>query len=101
MKKSFVTPILKKIARELGVRIEVEPRYQYAGRFVLADGSYRYFRGTNIDINPLGASEIAQDKDYAQYFLQASGYPVPKSQAFLTRHWSKTTQVRRSVTEAG
>ncbi len=74
MKKSFVTPILKKIARELAVRIEVEPRYQYAGRFVLADGSYRYFRGTNMDINPLGASEIAQDKDYAQYFLQKTGY---------------------------
>ena len=89
MKKSFVTPILKTIAKRIGVKMHIEPEYGYVAQIELSDGRKRYFRNTNFDINLLGASEIAKDKAYAAYFMKRMGYPVPTGKAFFTREWAK------------
>lgn len=73
MKQSFVSPILKKLAKRAGVKVNIEPRYGYAGQIVFKNGKKRYFRTTCFDLNPLGASEIAKDKNYASYFLKKMG----------------------------
>jgi len=67
----------------MGITINIEPRYGYVGQIVLPDGRKRYFRGTNFDLNPLGASEIARDKAYAAYFMCLMGYPVVEGRQFL------------------
>ena len=90
MKKAFVTPILKKIAKRIGVKMHVESEYGYVAQIELRDGRKRYFRNTNFDINLLGASEIAKDKAYAAYFMKRMGYPVPTGRAFFTKEWAKT-----------
>lgn len=96
MKKSFVSPILEKIAKRLGVTINIEPKYRYVGQIVLSDGRKRYFRNTNFDLNPLGASEVARDKSYASYFMGLMGYPVPRGQEFFTEHWCQIIGSRRN-----
>lgn len=89
MKKSFVVPILEKLAKELGVRLEIEPRFGYVARIVLPDGRRRYLRNTVFDLNGSGATEIAKDKAYAAHFLSLDGYPVPQGDSFATREWAK------------
>lgn len=84
MKQSFVTPIIEKVARELGVQITT------------ASGRRIYFRGTNFDINSLGASEIARDKAYAAYFMKRLGYPTPAGEEFFTKRWCSIIGSRRN-----
>lgn len=95
MKKSFVTPIIERVARQLKLRVRVEPKYGYAGQLLRRDGQARYFRGSRFDLNPLGASEIAQDKAYAAFFLDGWGYPVPRGAEFFTPRWCETIRSRR------
>lgn len=96
MKTSRVTSILAKVARRMGVQIHIEPRYGFAGQICLPNGQKRYFRGAHFDMNGLGASEIAQDKDFAAHFLKLMGYPVPRGQAFFTRRWCEAIGSRRT-----
>lgn len=100
MKKSFVSPILKKLARRAGVTVRIEPRYGYAGQITLKNGRRKYFINTNFDLNPLGASEVARDKDYADYFLREMGYPTPRSEAFFSPRWLKIIGSRRGIQAA-
>ena len=94
MKKKTVTPILgqvlMKIAPTIGASVVIEPRWQVVGQINFKNGRRRYFRGSCIDINTLGAAEIAQDKDYANMFMTQMGYPVvPKSKTFFTESFAK------------
>jgi hypothetical protein len=64
--------------------IQVEPVYGYVGRIVYRDGTVRFFRGSSMGVNRLGASEIARDKGYTKYFLEQLGYSTPRGQVFLS-----------------
>ncbi len=88
MKRSFVVPIIEKVAKDMGVEVHIEP-WGYAGTLVLPDGRKRYFRGASFDLNTLGASEIAKDKDYAAYFLKRLGYKVPDGTTFFAPKWAE------------
>ncbi len=100
MKKSFVSPILARLAKRAGVKVLLEPRFGYAGQIIRKDGSKSYFRGSNFDLNGQGAAEIAQDKDYANFFLASMNYPVIEGRAFFSPRWSRVVQMRNSVREA-
>ena len=89
MKPSFVSPIIKKLARKAGVKVVLEPNYQYAGQIELPDGRRRYFKGTSFDLNPLGATEIAKDKAYATFFMKRLGYRTIEGDSFFTVEWSR------------
>ncbi len=100
MKNAFATPLLKRLAPKAGVKIDIEPTYRYAGQITLRNGTKKYFRGTNFDLNPLGASEIATDKTYAAYFMKKMKYRVLEGQAFFSREWAKTIGSRRDRSAA-
>jgi len=95
MKEALATPILQRLARKAGVKIVTEPKYAYAGQIILADGTRSYFLGTRFDLNPLGASEIAKDKSYAQYFLQVLGYPTIEGESFFSPEWAERVRIAR------
>jgi len=82
MKKPFVGRLFSKLARKAGVRVHLEPHYGIVGQIVLPRGRTKYFRNTNFDLNPLGATEVAKDKDYAAYFMRGMDYPVVEGKAF-------------------
>lgn len=88
MKPSFVTPLIEKVCRDMGITVHMEPQ-GYVGMLVRPDGKVRYFRGPSFDLNTLGATEVARDKDYAAYFLRRAGYPVPEGRAFFTNRWAR------------
>ncbi len=93
MRRKTITPILgqvlKKIAPSIGATVVIEPRWQVVGQITFQNGRRRYFRGSCIDLNSLGASEIAKDKDYANMFMNQMGYPiVPGSRTFFKKDFA-------------
>lgn len=93
MKKKTVTPllgkVLQKIAPRIGADIIMEPEWKIVGQIIYKSGQKRYFRYSSLDLNPLGASEIARDKDYANFFMRKMGYPiVPGSKTFYSSEWA-------------
>jgi D-alanine-D-alanine ligase-like ATP-grasp enzyme len=97
MKKKTVTPllgqVLQKIASRIGATVIMEPKWKIVGQIVYQGGQKRYFRYSSLDLNPLGASEIAKDKDYANFFMKRMGYPiVPGSKTFYSNEWAKAIQ---------
>lgn len=100
MKKPFVSEIFASLADEVGVKVNLDPDYKFAGQIILPDGRKRYFRDTHMDINPLGASEIAEDKDYAAYFIANLGYPTVSGEKFYSKEWCKVIGSDRGIDAA-
>lgn len=92
---SFAAKLFKRVAARAGVKVHVEP-YGYAGQITFRDGTNRYFRTTNFDLNTLGASETARDKDFANYFMRRMGYPVIEGKAFYSPRWSRKLKSNRN-----
>lgn len=93
-----MSPLLKKLAPRIGARVFLEPEWGVVGQIVFKSGAKSYFRYNSIDLNPLGATEISKDKDYANFFLKSQGYcVVPGSRAFFSDEWSKTIHSKRNI----
>ena len=84
----FITRVLIELFEEGSLpnvgSIQIEPVYGYVGRIVYRNGAVRFFRGSSMGLNRLGASEIAKDKGYTKYFLEQLGYKTPRGQVFLS-----------------
>lgn len=80
--------ILKKIAPKIGATVLLEPEWGVVGQIIFRNGRHSFFRYNTLDLNPMGSSEIARDKDYANFFMMGMGYPiVPGSRTFFSDQW--------------
>ncbi len=100
MKKPLVSILLKKIAPKIGAQVNLEPKYGWAGQIVFKNGRRRYFRASTIDLNPVGSSDIAKDKDFATYFMRKMGYPVVTGETFFSGEWADTVGSDRNIDAA-
>ena len=106
MKKKKITPLLgqvfQKIAPRIGATVVMEPHWNIVGQIIFKNGRKRYFRYSSLDLNSLGASEIAKDKDYANFFMKRMSYPtVPGSKTFFSNSWAKAIgSPRRNIDAA-
>lgn len=100
MKHSSIAPLFKKSARQLGIKLVIEPRFGFAGQIILKNGNKRYFRGSNFDLNTLGATEIVRDKDWATFFLKNMGYRTIPGDAFFSPSWCRTIGSTRGIDAA-
>ena len=91
-RESFILgSIIKKIAPSIGASVLLEPTWRIAGQITFKNGKRSYFRFNTLDLNPVGASDIAKDKDYATFFMQSLGYRViPNSKVFFSKSWGET-----------
>src|SRR3989344_1329346 len=97
---SFVGGLLKKLGKKHGIKVALEPMWGFAGQVTTKKGGKRYFRGQALDLNTLGASEIAADKDYAAFFMKKMGYPLAKGEAFFSDAWAKVLKSPRNMNAA-
>lgn len=82
--------MLQKIAPRIGAKILMEPLWEITGQITFKSGQRSYFRYNTLDLNPMGSSEIAKDKDYSNFFMNHMGYPiVPGSKTFFSDTWAK------------
>ena len=92
--------ILQKLAPQIGAKVVIEPDWQIAGQIIFKNGRKRYFRYSSLDLNPLGATEIAKDKDYANFFMKKMGYPTIPGRAFFSPAWSRAIKSSRNIEAA-
>ncbi len=104
MKRKIINPILgelfQKIAPQIGAKIVMEPEWGVVGQITYKNGKKRYFRYTSIDLNTLGSSELAKDKDYANFFMKKMGYPTIPGKTFFAKHWCQTINSKRNTSAA-
>lgn len=82
--------ILRKIAPEIGATVFMEPEWEIVGQITFRSGQRSYFKYNTLDINPVGASDIAKDKGYSYFFMERMGYPiVPGSKTFFSNQWAE------------
>lgn len=89
--------LLKKLARKVGATVLIEPEWGVVGQITFPNGKRRYFRYNTLDLNPVGASDVAKDKDYAAFFMRKLGYPVIQGKTFFSREWAKTIGSKRDI----
>lgn len=94
--------LFKKLAPRIGASVFLEPEWEIAGQITFKSGKKSYFRYNALDLNPVGASDIAKDKDYANLFMRRLGYPiVPDSKTFFSKEWGQVIGVcRRTIDDA-
>lgn len=97
---SIIAPILKKLAPQVGAKIIVEPEWGVAGQIIFKNGKKRYFRYSSLDLNTLGASEIAKDKDYANFFMKKMGYPTITGDTFFSNYWCEVIGSHKNIKAA-
>jgi D-alanine-D-alanine ligase-like ATP-grasp enzyme len=96
-----LAPMLEKLAARIGAQVLVEPEWRIAGQITFKDGRRSYFRYNTLDLNPVGASDIAKDKDYANFFMASMGYPVvPDTKAFYSDRWATAIRMPRRNIDA-
>lgn len=98
--KSILAEILIEIAPKIGARVTLEPVWGYVGQITYASGVKRYFRSSTLDINRIGASDIAKDKGYAKYFMRLEGYRTIPGQTFYSKSWAKAIRSKKDVEAA-
>ncbi len=94
--------ILRKVAPRIGATILAEPEWEIVGQITFKSGRHSYYRYNTLDLNPMGGSEIARDKDYSNFFMKAMNYPiVPGSKTFFSNQWGKAIgSPRRNIDAA-
>ncbi len=81
--------LFQKLTKQIGAKVLLEPSWGIAGQIQFASGKTSYFRYNTVDLNPVGSSDIARDKDYANFFMARLGYPtVPQSKTFFSDRWA-------------
>lgn len=85
----MLSQLFRKIGKQIGVEVELEPQWGVVGRLTYPNGLRRFFRYTTIDINTMGASEIAKDKSYAKLFMEKEGIPLIPGGCFCSPAWAR------------
>lgn len=85
----MLSQLFRKIGKQIGVQVDIEPQWGVVGRLTYPNGLRRFFRYTTIDINTMGASEIARDKSYAKMFMEKEGIPLIPGGCFCSPTWAR------------
>lgn len=99
--KPIILELIAKIAPKIGAKLLIEPEWGIVGQITFKNGKRSYFRASTMDLNPVGASDIAKDKDYANFFMEKLGYPiVPQSKTFFSREFAEKVGARNRDIDA-
>jgi len=100
LQQPLLADLFKKIGKKLGIKVSVEKQYGIVGKISYPNGVNRFFRGTTLDINTMGASEISRDKDYSKIFMKEMGYPVIPWKKFYSSRWAKQIKSNQIIEKA-
>ena len=89
--------LLQKLAPRLGAKVVLEPEWRIAGQITFKTGRKSYFRYNTLDLNPVGASDIAKDKDYANFFMRKLRYKTVPGKTFFSDEWAKAIGSKRDI----
>lgn len=96
----LLVKVFQKLAPQIGATVIVEPIWKIVGQVTFKSGKKCYFRYSTLDLNPVGASDVAKDKDYATFFMKRMGYPTVPGETFFSDDWSAAIHSPKN-TDAG
>ncbi len=99
-KLPYLTRLIKKLAPKVGASFVVEPEWGVVGQLHYKNGIVRSLRFYSLDLNRVGSSDVAKDKDYAKFFIKKNGYPVAEGETVFKDSWAKTVKSNRTITYA-
>ncbi len=92
----MLAQLLQKIAPSIGATVLIEPEWGITGQIVFKNKKHSYFRYNTLDLNQVGSSDVAKDKDYANFFMSSMGYQVvPNSKTFFSDTWAEAIGAKR------
>jgi D-alanine-D-alanine ligase-like ATP-grasp enzyme len=95
--KPLLVKLFQKLAPQIGATVLVEPTWNIAGQVTFKNGKKCYFRYSTLDLNPVGASDIAKDKDYATFFMEKMGYPTVSGETFFSNDWAAVIHSDKNI----
>lgn len=98
--KTLLGRLFQKIAPRIGAKAVLEPEWKIVGQITFKNGRRRYFKYSSIDLNTLGASEIAKDKDFANFFMKRMGYQTVPGRTFFSDEWCGVIGSKRNIDAA-
>jgi D-alanine-D-alanine ligase-like ATP-grasp enzyme len=96
----LIGQIFAKIGRRIKAQVLFEPRWRIVGQITFKNGRKCYFRHNTIDLNLLGASDVAKDKDFANFFMRRMGYRTVPGRAFFSSDWCDAIGSADNIDEA-
>ena len=96
----FMGALLKKIAPKIGATVLIEPKWGIVAQVTFKSGRRRYFRYNTLDLNLMGASDVARDKGYSYFFMQKMGYPIIPSDTFYSDQWARAIGSDKTIDRA-
>lgn len=96
----IVMQLVRAAAKKIGAQVNIEPVWGYVGQIIFKNGKKSYFRNTSLDLNPMGASSIAKDKAYADYFLKLLHYSVIEGKTFYSDEWCEVIGSKDNIDRA-
>lgn len=87
-KQTVAGKILDRIAPRVGAKINFEP-WGFAGQIEFQSGKKAYFRGSSVGLNTIAAADIAQDKDFSNFFMNKMGYRTIPGEKFFSDAWAE------------
>ena len=92
--------LLERLGQRLGATVAIEPEWGIVGQITFKNGKRSYFRYNTLDLNPVGAADIAKDKGYATFFMKKMGYPTIEGHTFFSDEWAATIGSKRNMRAA-
>ena len=97
---TMLAKLFQKLAPKIGAKVVIEPKWGIVGQITFKNGRKRYFRGSTIDMNPVGASDIAKDKGWATFFMNRMGYPTIPGKTFFSNEHCRRIKSRDNIDAA-
>ncbi|MEK7585770.1 MAG: cyanophycin synthetase [Patescibacteria group bacterium] len=94
---SLLGNILQKVAPKIGATVLMEPEWGVVGQITFKSGKKSYTRYNTVDMNSIGSSDVARDKDYANFFMKRMGYPVVEGKTFFSKTWARAIGSKRNI----
>lgn len=101
--KKYVAPVIgyiRRLAPQIGARVIVEPEWGIAAQIIFKSGKKRYIRYSSLDLNTLGSSDIAKDKDYSTFFMREMGYSTIEGKTFFSDKFAEMIGSDRKIDNA-
>ena len=93
----YLTKLVMKLAPKIGAKVILEPEWNYAAQIRYKNGVVRSLRYFSLDLNHVGSSDIAKDKDFAKFFIKKLGYPVAHGTTIFEKKWAETVGSTRTI----
>ncbi len=98
-KDKLVRKILEKLCLEMGFGFIMHPE-NFVGQIAFPNGNKVFFKNSLLWVNSVSASKVADDKDYAHFFMQSMGYSIIKGKKFYSDKWASAIGSDQDKTKA-